>query len=63
MKYRKNEDLQQLSREEMASVSAGALPPIQVLSFKTPTWKYVEGTPQWAINAALAVGYEVEKLD
>jgi hypothetical protein len=25
-------------------------------------WYYVEGTPAWAVAAAEAVGYEVEKL-
>lgn len=32
------------------------------VGIKTPTWKYVKGTPQWAIDAAAAIGYEVEEI-
>lgn len=32
------------------------------IGIKTPTWKYVKGTPQWAIDAAQAIGYEVEEI-
>ena len=28
-----------------------------------PTWKYVDGTPDWAKQAALAMGYEIEAID
>ena len=33
-----------------------------MLKFKTPTWKYIEGTPLWAIIAAIGIGYDVEKI-
>ena len=29
---------------------------------KTPTWKYVDGTPGWAVAAARGIGYEVENI-
>jgi mersacidin/lichenicidin family type 2 lantibiotic len=29
---------------------------------KAPTWKYIDGTPDWAIANALSMGYEVEHL-
>ena len=37
------------------------------IEFKLPTnkplkWLYADGTPQWAIDAAAAVGYEVKKI-
>lgn len=29
---------------------------------KSVTWKYIDGTPAWAVQAAIAMGYEVEKI-
>ena len=29
---------------------------------KTPTWKYVDCTPGWAVDAARDIGYEVENI-
>jgi hypothetical protein len=37
------------------------------IDIKLPTnkplkWLYTEGTPQWAVDAAIAIGYEVKKI-
>jgi hypothetical protein len=58
-----NPILRDLPRDEMESVRGGA--PLTVLSMLRPgtvTWKYVDGTPAWAIQNAIDIGYEVENL-
>ena len=59
-----NDVLVELSLAEIDQVAgAGNLPPIPAVKFEIPTWKYVSGTPRWAVEAAIAAGYEVEKID
>ena len=45
--------------EELRAAAGGKFGP----HFKRPTWKYISTTPQSAIDAATAAGYEVEQID
>jgi hypothetical protein len=50
-------------REQMDTRGGRQMPPIQGPGrLKTPTWKYVDSTPEWAIANARAIGYEVENI-
>lgn len=50
--------------EAELGLAVGGLPkPTPLGPLKTPTWKYIDGTPGWAIANAIAAGYEVEHID
>lgn len=56
-------EVKELTALERTTVSGGqAPPPIIALSPMKVTWKYIDGTPAWAIANALAAGYEVENI-
>jgi len=47
----------ELGLAEMRSLHGGL-----AVHTSTVTWKYVSATPQWAIDNARSVGYEVERI-
>jgi mersacidin/lichenicidin family type 2 lantibiotic len=51
----------ELGEAELDLAVGGLL--VGALSIETPTWKYSDGTPGWAIANALAVQYVVENID
>ena len=54
----------ELSARELMTVDGGrGRPPFVGHHFATPTWKYVSGTPSWAVDAARDAGFEVEQID
>ena len=58
--------LQNLDPRELREIEGGSRPPIGLMRLLRPasvTWKYVEGTPSWAIDAARGAGFEVEQID
>ena len=63
MKEQKTNNVKELSHQEMARMRGGLAIPRPLLSVNQPTWYYVDGTPQWAVDMARDVGYPVEKLD
>ena len=46
---------------EMRSLRGG-LPGLTALQRQTVTWKYIDATPQWAIDNALRVEHEIENI-
>jgi hypothetical protein len=63
MKEQETNNVKELSHQEMTRVGGGVAIPRVLLAVNQPTWYYVDGTPQWAIDNARNAGYEVEKLD
>jgi hypothetical protein len=50
--------------EAELGLAVGGLPPVTLIGpRKTPTWIYMEHTPDWAIANAQAVGFVPGKLD
>ncbi|MCZ6698581.1 MAG: hypothetical protein O7D94_06600 [Planctomycetota bacterium] len=57
MENHKKSEVKELSLQEMASVDGGFRLRIQPL-----TWKYIDETPAWAVQAARDIGYDVENI-